>query len=196
MTDERYRLPFGASVADGGVDFRVWAPGHQTVDVVIYGPDAEQVVPLRAEEGAEDGWFSGRVEGIGAGARYRYRLDGGDALPDPASRSQPDGVHDPSEVMDPSAFTWTDDGWTGVPREDLVIYELHVGTFTPEGTFDAAVGKLDQLVALGVSAIEPMPVASFPGDRNWGYDGVALYAPDASYGGPEGLRRLVDAAHA
>jgi maltooligosyltrehalose trehalohydrolase len=196
MTEERYRLPFGAIEVEGGVEFRVWAPGHRSVDVVIYGPNAEEVIALEAERSAEDGWFRGRVEGIGAGARYRYRLDGGDAFPDPASRSQPEGVHDPSEVVDPSSFAWTDDEWRGVPREDLVIYELHVGTFTPEGTFDAAIAKLDRLASLGVTAIEPMPVASFPGGRNWGYDGVSLYAPDASYGGPEGLRRLVDAAHA
>lgn len=193
MTDERFRLPFGAQVIDGGVEFRVWAPGHGTVDVVLYGPDVEEVLPL-TDEG--DGWFAARVEGAGAGTRYRYRLDGGDAFPDPASRSQPDGVHEPSEVVDPSAFAWTDDGWRGVAREDLVIYELHVGTFTPEGTFDAAIGRLDALASLGVTAVEPMPVASFPGGRNWGYDGVSLYAPDASYGGPEALRRFVDAAHA
>ncbi|HET7233893.1 MAG TPA: alpha-amylase family glycosyl hydrolase, partial [Longimicrobium sp.] len=193
MKEQRYRLPFGANVVEGGVEFRVWAPGHESADVVIYGPDAEEVIPLQAEGG---GWFAGRVEGAGAGTRYRYRLDGGDAYPDPASRSQPDGVHEPSEVVDPSAFRWTDDGWKGIAREDLVIYELHVGTFTPEGTFDAAIEKLEQLASLGVTAVEPLPVASFPGGRNWGYDGVSLYAPDASYGGPEALRRFVDAAHA
>ena len=209
MKEARYRLPFGANVVEGGVEFRVWAPGHQTVDVVIYGPDAVVVIPLEPARGGggaevredggaggEDGWFAGRVEGIGPGARYRYRLDGADTFPDPASRSQPDGVHDPSEVVDPSAFQWTDDGWAGVPREELVIYELHAGTFTPEGTFDAAIEKLDHLVSLGVTAVEPLPVATFPGSRNWGYDGVGLFAPDASYGGPEALRRFVDAAHA
>ena len=193
MSEERWRLPFGANVEDGGVRFRVWAPGHDTVDVVLYGPDAEAVHPLAAEG---EGWFGGWVEGAGAGSRYRYRLDGGDAFPDPASRSQPGGVHEPSEVVDPSAFRWTDQEWRGRPLEELVIYELHVGTATPEGTFDALIPRLDDLVALGVTAIEPMPVASFPGGRNWGYDGVDLYAPSAAYGGPEAFRRLVDAAHA
>ncbi|HEX8242047.1 MAG TPA: malto-oligosyltrehalose trehalohydrolase [Longimicrobium sp.] len=193
MPGSAWRLPFGANLTERGTEFRVWAPGHQRVDVVVYGPDAEAVHPLEARS---DGWFAGEVAGVGAGARYRYRLDGGDAFPDPASRAQPDGVHDPSEVVDASAFAWTDGEWTGVEMEDLSIYELHVGTFTPEGTFDAAIERLDELVNLGVTAIEPMPVASFPGARNWGYDGVSLFAPDASYGGPEGLRRLVDAAHA
>lgn len=193
MTCGDWRLGLGASVVAGGVEFRVWAPGHEAVDVVVYGPAAEAVHPLAAED---DGWFRGVVADGGAGTRYKYRLDGGDVFPDPASRSQPDGVHGASEVVDPRAFPWTDVGWAGRPLEEMVIYELHVGTFTPQGTFDAAISRLDALVELGVTAIEPLPVASFPGDRNWGYDGVSLYAPDASYGGPEGLRRLVDAAHA
>jgi maltooligosyltrehalose trehalohydrolase len=193
MSAHGWRLPFGANLHGAGVEFRVWSPGHESVEVVLYGPAAEEVRPLHPV-GA--GWFAGEAEGIGAGARYRYRLDGGDAFPDPASRSQPDGVHEPSEAVDPSTFEWTDGGWTGVPLDDLVIYELHVGTFTPEGTFDAAVERLDEMAALGVTAVEPMPVASFPGARNWGYDGVSLFAPQATYGGPDGLRRFVDAAHA
>jgi maltooligosyltrehalose trehalohydrolase len=193
MSHHGWRLPFGANARGGAVEFRVWAPGHDRVDVVLYGPAAEEVRPL---DPVGAGWFSAHAEGAGAGARYRYRLDGGDAFPDPASRSQPDGVHEPSEVVDPSAFAWSDGGWAGVPLEELVVYELHVGTFTPEGTFDAAIERLDELASLGVTAVEPMPVASFPGARNWGYDGVSLFAPQASYGGPEGLRRFVDAAHA
>jgi isoamylase len=185
--------PLGARIVAGGVEFRVWAPGHQRVDVVVYGDGGGRDHPLR-EEG--EGWWSGRVEGIGAGARYRFRLDGGDAFPDPASRSQPEGVHGPSEVVDPDAFAWTDAGWRGIAAEDAVVYEAHVGTATPEGTFDALAGRLDHLAELGVTALELMPVAEFPGARNWGYDGVDLFAPDSSYGGPEGLRRLVDAAHA
>ncbi|HEX8830913.1 MAG TPA: hypothetical protein VF705_07105, partial [Longimicrobium sp.] len=177
--------PIGASVEAGGTRFRVWAPGHRSVDVVLYGPDAERIVPMD-EEG--EGYFAAFVEGTGAGARYKLRLDGGDTFPDPASRSQPDGVHGASEVVDPSAFRWTDDGWKGLPLEDMVIYELHVGTMTDEGTFDALIGRLDYLVELGVTAIEPMPVATFPGERNWGYDGVGLFAPSAAYGGPEGMR--------
>ncbi|WP_420128305.1 malto-oligosyltrehalose trehalohydrolase [Longimicrobium sp.] len=187
-----WRLPFGANVVDDGVRFRVWAPASRAVDVVVYGPDAERVHPLAAEE---DGWFCATVPGLGAGARYKYRLDEGDAFPDPASRSQPDGVHDPSEVADPS-FPWTDDGWRGVPADDLVIYELHVGTATDEGTFDALIGRLDEIAALGATAVEPMPIAEFPGARNWGYDGVFLYAAESSYGGADAFRRFVDAAHA
>ncbi len=182
----------GAFPEGGGVEFRVWAPGHDRVDAVVYGPDAEAVHELTAEA---DGYFVGRVDGIGAGARYRVRLDGGDAFPDPASRSQPDGVHGASEVVDPAAFRWTDDGWNGIPLDRLVIYELHVGTATKGGTFDTLIERLDDIAELGVTAIELMPVAEFPGHRNWGYDGVDLYAPESSYGGPEALRRLVDAAH-
>jgi maltooligosyltrehalose trehalohydrolase len=135
------------------------------------------------------------IQDIGAGARYRYRLDGGDACPDPASRFQPDGVHGSSEVVDPAAFAWTDQNWPGLTMNGLVIYELHVGTYTPEGTFLALIGELPELKRLGVTAIELMPVAEFPGDRNWGYDGVDLFAPSRAYGRPDDLRRLVDAAH-
>lgn len=188
-----WRLAFGANVVEGGTEFRVWAPASRSVDVVLYGPDAEAVHPLGREE---DGWFSAVVPGAGAGTRYRYRLDGADAYPDPASRSQPDGVHDPSEVVDPSPFRWTDEGWGGVPADELVIYEVHVGTATGAGTFDALVERLDEIAALGATAVEPMPVAEFPGHRNWGYDGVFLYAPESSYGGADGFRRFVDAAHA
>jgi maltooligosyltrehalose trehalohydrolase len=135
------------------------------------------------------------VPGLGAGARYKCRLDGGEAYPDPCSRSQPEGVHGPSEVVDPAAHRWGDAGWRPPDASYLVIYECHVGTLTPEGTFDAAIGQLPRLRELGVTAIELMPVAASPGRWNWGYDGAALYAPYAPYGGPEGLRRLVDAAH-
>jgi maltooligosyltrehalose trehalohydrolase len=192
VTSGTWRLPFGANVVERGVAFRVWAPASERVDVVIHGA-RDRTEPL-APEG--DGWFSAAVAGIGAGARYRYRLDGGDAFPDPASRFQPEGVHGPSEVVDPTDFRWTDDGWRGVDPEALVVYELHVGTATEAGTFDALVDRLDHVAALGATAVELMPVAAFPGERNWGYDGVDLFAPAAAYGDPEGLRRLVDAAHA
>jgi maltooligosyltrehalose trehalohydrolase len=182
----------GAHVEGEATTFRVWAPASERVDVVVYGPDAEAVHEMRREDG---GWFTTSVDGVGAGARYRFRLDGGDAFPDPASRSQPEGVHGPSEVVDASAFRWTDGGWKGVPLEEMVIYELHVGTATPAGTFDGLIGKLDALCDLGVTALELMPVADFPGDRNWGYDGVFPWAPARAYGGAEGLRRLVGAAH-
>jgi maltooligosyltrehalose trehalohydrolase len=172
--------------------FRVWAPASERVDVVLYGPGAERVCVLEPEGG---GWFAGRVPEVGAGARYRYRLDAGDTYPDPASRSQPEGVYGASEVVDPAAFHWTDAGWKGVPLEETVLYELHVGTATPAGTFDALIGKLDALRDLGVTALELMSVGEFPGARNWGYDGVFPWAPASAYGGPEGLRRLADAAH-
>jgi maltooligosyltrehalose trehalohydrolase len=183
----------GALPVEGGVAFRVWAPEHRRVEVVVYGPNEESLHSLSAEG---EGYFSGWVEGLRVGTRYRYRLDEGDTFPDPASRSQPEGVHGPSEVVDPAAFRWTDAGWRGVPLEEMTIYELHVGTATPEGTFEALIGRLDHFVKLGVTAIELMPVAEFPGRRNWGYDGVDLYAPSSAYGGPEGLQRLVDTAHA
>jgi maltooligosyltrehalose trehalohydrolase len=142
------------------------------------------------------GYFELTVEGVGAGDRYRYRVDGAGPFPDPASRAQPDGVHGASAVVDAARFGWTDQAWAGVAPERLVLYELHVGTFTPEGTWRAAIERLPYLRALGVTAIELMPVADFPGTRNWGYDGVALYAPARCYGTPDDLRALVDAAHA
>ncbi|HEU5040378.1 MAG TPA: malto-oligosyltrehalose trehalohydrolase [Gemmatimonadales bacterium] len=187
MTEQQ---AIGAIPGSDGVRFRVWAPEAARVEVVL---DAgEGVYPLQREDG---GYHVGVVRQAGVGSRYRYRLDGGPRAPDPASRSQPEGVHGPSEVVDPEAFAWTDAGWPGLDPDDLVIYELHVGTFTPAGTFDGAIERLDHLVRLGVTAIEVMPIAEFAGSRNWGYDGVALFAPEASYGGPEGFRRLVDAAH-
>jgi maltooligosyltrehalose trehalohydrolase len=183
--------PVGAHPVDGGTEFRVWAPASRAVDVVLYGPGPEGLASLPPEEG---GYFAAIVNGVGRGARYRYRLDGGDAFPDPASRSQPEGVHGLSEVVDP-AFAWTDGRWRGVSLEEMVVYELHVGTATPEGTFRALVPKLDAIRDLGATAVELMPVGDFPGERNWGYDGVYPWAPARAYGGAEGLRALVDAAH-
>ena len=132
-----------------------------------------------------------------AGDRYLYLLDDGLAVPDPVSRLLPDGVHGPTEIVDPKAFHWSDrtEHWPGLDLRDYVIYELHVGTFTPEGTFDGVIRKLDYLKQLGVTVIEIMPVAAFPGTRDWGYDGVSPYAVHSTYGGPDGLKRLVDAAH-
>ncbi|NUQ22280.1 MAG: malto-oligosyltrehalose trehalohydrolase [Gemmatimonadaceae bacterium] len=186
-----WSLERGACVNRAGTRFSVWAPKAKRVEVVIEGEDTRSVV-LEAREG---GAFEGRVPGVGAGTDYRFRLDGGEPRPDPVSRWQPEGVHGPSRVVDPAAFRWSDAGWRGLAMADYVIYELHVGTFTAEGTFDAAIARLGELKASGVTAIEIMPVAEFPGARNWGYDGVSLYAPHSAYGGPEGLRRLVDAAH-
>jgi maltooligosyltrehalose trehalohydrolase len=158
------------------------------VEVRLEDPDA--VVGL---DDAGDGWHAGEADAA-PGRRYAYVLDGGDSLPDPASGWQPDGVDGPSAVVG-EEFAWTDGGWRGAPLDELVLYELHVGTFTPEGTFDAAVARFPALAQLGVTAIELMPVAEFPGSRNWGYDGVFPYAAQSTYGGPQGLKRLVDAAH-
>jgi maltooligosyltrehalose trehalohydrolase len=179
----------GAIPVEGGTRFTVWAPDAERVDVVVDGDAHELLVH-------DGGYHTSIVPAVGPGARYRYRLDDGDELADPVSRSQPEGVDGPSQVVDPGAFPWRDERWFGLPLSRYVIYELHVGTFTPEGTFDAAVGRLDDLRELGVTAIEIMPVAEFPGGRNWGYDGVFPWAPQSTYGGPDGLRRLVDEAHA
>ncbi len=189
MTTLDSRNAPGASVHDDGVSFRVWAPRCQSVDLVLEGRP-----PLAMSRG-DEGIFEMTVPRMGAGARYQYRLDGERHRPDPTSRWQPDGVHGPSAVVDPTAFGWTDAGFRGHALADLVFYELHVGAFTQAGSFEAVIGHLESLADLGVTAIEIMPVAEFPGSRNWGYDGVHLFAPQSTYGGPRGLRRLVDACH-
>jgi maltooligosyltrehalose trehalohydrolase len=189
-----WQLPIGAQVTETGTRFRVWAPTAAQVEVVLFHGDSASARHLLAREA--HGYWSAHLESIDAGARYAFSVDGGDLRPDPASRSQPDGVHAPSEVVDPLAFRWTDDAWRGVPLDDMVIYELHVGTAMPAGTFDALIEKLPYFCELGVTALELMPVAAFPGRRNWGYDGVDLYAPAPCYGGPTAMKRLVDAAHA
>ena len=188
----------GAQVIDGCTRFEVWAPNAESVDVVIETDGRDVVVPLEAADRATNpNWtWLASVNGVGDGARYRFRLDGGTPLADPASRLQPDGVHGPSAVVDPGAFRWTDGDWHGVALADTVLYEVHVGTFTPGGTFDSAIDQLDRLVDLGVTVVEIMPVAAFPGERNWGYDGVFPFATQASYGGPAAFARFVDAAHA
>ncbi|MDB4900515.1 MAG: malto-oligosyltrehalose trehalohydrolase, partial [Gemmatimonadetes bacterium] len=190
-----WRLRRGATLTEGGVAFSVWAPNASSIAVVIDSGAATGEYRL-APSDTESGVYEVTVPGAGAGDRYGYRVDGGDPLPDPLSRSQPDGVHGLSEVVDPDDFPWRDAAWPGVTMADYVIYEVHVGTFTPEGTFDAVIPRLAQLRALGITAIELMPVVEFPGRRNWGYDGVLHYAPHHAYGGPEGLKRLVDATHA
>src|SRR5687768_7960786 len=183
-----WEAPLGASpLGDGSTRFRVWAPRADRVEVEVGG--------RREALGAEGvGVFAAVVE-AGAVDDYRFVLDGGDPLPDPCSRSQPEGVRGPSRVVDPSAWEWDEGGWGGLDRRDLVLYELHVGTFTPEGTFAAAARRLPELRELGVTAVELMPVATFPGDRNWGYDGLYTWAPHPAYGGPEGLQAFVAAAH-
>ncbi len=187
-----WKPKLGAVYLGGGrCRFRVWASKRERVDLHITAPE-ERVVPM---ERCALGYFEATLDGVEPGTRYIYRLDGGDERPDPASRFQPTTVHEPSAVVDP-AFPWTDRHWHGVPLDKYVIYELHVGTFTPEGTFDAIIPRLPELVELGVTAVELMPVAQFAGARGWGYDGVYPFAPQNSYGGPAGLKRLVDACHA
>ncbi len=183
-------LHLGATLNETGTTFRVWAPGCQAMEVVIEG---RRPHPLARRD---DGLFELSVPGIAAGLRYQYRLDGQRYRPDPVSRFQLEGVHGPSVVVDGARFPWTDQEFRGRPLVDLVFYELHVGTFTAAGTFEAVIPHLSHMVDLGVTALELMPVAEFPGSRNWGYDGTHLYAPQSTYGGPRGLRRLIDAAHA
>ena len=194
MTDVIWSLQRGATVVEGGVRFSVWAPNAEAVAVRLF--DGEGAVAAEQALAAHGkGVFEATVAGVAAGTDYAFVLDGADAVADPVSRWQPRGVHGPSRVVDPAAFSWTDAKWRGPEMADLVIYELHVGTFSPEGTFDGVIPYLRELRELGVTAIELMPVAEFPGRCNWGYDGVHMYAPQSSYGGPDGLRRLVDAAH-
>jgi hypothetical protein len=190
MTDRfAYPLPFGAEVqADGQTRFRLWAP------------DLEEV-GLRLDSGAEHamheesgGWFS-LVTEAAPGTGYQYRVTGDLLVPDPASRGQADDVHGASLVIDPRAYQWQHPDWSGRPWEEAVVTELHVGTATPDGTFDALRRRLDHFVDTGITAIEIMPVADFSGSRGWGYDGVLLYAPERSYGTPDKLKRLIDEAH-
>ena len=187
----RHLMPHGAEWSpETGTRFRLWAPAHARIDLVL------DKTPARPMQTLADGWHELTLPEASPGMRYRFRLPDGLEVPDPASRFQPEDVHGPSQVIDPAAYAWQADDWHGRPWHEAVIYELHIGAFTPEGTFRAAIGKLDHLVSLGVNAIEIMPVADFPGRRNWGYDGVLLYAPDSSYGRPEDFKALVDAAHA
>jgi len=187
---EPWQPRLGAWTEGNGTRFRLWAPSAESVTLVVDDREIEL-------ERDADGYASTLVEGIGTGARYGYRLggEGSPALPDPASRFQPEGVHERSEVIDPS-FEWTDSDWSGLDPDAVVIYEMHLGTFTPEGSYASAMSRLEEIADLGVTAIEIMPVADFPGERNWGYDGVSLFAPSRAYGRPEDLRALVDRAHA
>ena len=182
-------LGLGARVVDGGVRFRVWAPLVRELAVKVRG----ETIPLGRRS---DDIFEVIVPGISAGADYAYVVDGARERPDPVSREQPYGVHGPSRVVDPTTFAWRDGAWRGIPLDRYITYELHVGTFTAAGTFAAVIPKLRHLVSLGITAVELMPLAEFPGGRNWGYDGVHMFAPQSTYGGPDGLRSLVDACHA
>jgi malto-oligosyltrehalose trehalohydrolase len=185
-------MPFGAELAaGGGVRFRLWAPAAREVELVLLGA---QLPPARMQS-LPNGWFTLETAAARPGTRYRFRIDGGPEVPDPASRYNPEGVHGASEVIDPGAYAWTDEGWRTPPWHTAVIYELHVGTFNAPGTFASVAARLPHLVRLGVTALELMPLAAFPGVRDWGYDGVLPFAPQASYGRPEELKALVEAAH-
>jgi len=193
MPTRRHDMPFGAQITRQGIRFRLWAPGRDRVGLCVESEPPQPAIPMVARG---CGWFGLTVPGLGAGTRYRFEVDEGLRVADPASRFNPDDVHGPSEVIDPDAFEWRDGGWQGRRWEDAVIYELHVGTFSPEGSFAGVRTRLDYLVALGVTAIELMPLADFPGGRDWGYDGVLPFAPDSRYGRPEDLKALVQDAHA
>jgi maltooligosyltrehalose trehalohydrolase len=193
-----WRGSLGAIPSGDGTTFRVWSPASATVHVVIASTGADgRSAPGQAHrlDRDRDGMHSRHLSAVTPGTRYWYRLPDGRLLPDPASRFQPEGVHGPSAVVEPAGFPWTDGSWAGLHDDALVIYELHVGTFTGEGTFAGVESKLDVLASLGVNALELMPIAEFAGRWNWGYDGVDLFAPCHRYGTPDDLRRLVDAAH-
>ena len=184
-----HAMPFGAEVGPDGVRFALWAPTARDVALVLDG--GERPIPP-----GDSGWRRVTVPEARAGSRYGFRIDGDLVVPDPASRFQPDDVHGLSVVVDPASYAWSDDGWQGRPWEDAVVYELHVGTATREGTYAGLMRRLEDLRDLGITAVELMPLNDFAGSRNWGYDGVLPYAPDASYGTPDDLKRLVDRAHA
>jgi malto-oligosyltrehalose trehalohydrolase len=186
-------MPFGAELdADGRVRFRIWAPKHERLEIEL----RDRSTSRASMQSAAGGWHTLVTDGARAGSRYRFVLPDGTGFPDPASRYQPEDVHGPSEVVDPASYQWRDHAWRGRSWHEAVVYELHIGAFTAAGTFNSAIQRLEHLVSLGVTAVELMPVADFPGERNWGYDGVLPFAPDSSYGRPEHLKALVDAAHA
>jgi malto-oligosyltrehalose trehalohydrolase len=189
-THRVHAMPFGTRIGrDGAVRFRVWAPTHASITLEIEGATL-------ALERDPAGWHEIVTGAAAPGSRYRFVLPDGLRVPDPASRHQPEDVHGPSELIDPASYPWREGGWRGRPWQEAVLYELHVGTFTPGGTFRSAIERLDHLASLGVTALQIMPVGAFPGRRNWGYDGVLPYAPDAAYGRPEDFKALIEAAHA
>ncbi|MGK7345468.1 MAG: malto-oligosyltrehalose trehalohydrolase [Candidatus Nitrospinota bacterium M3_3B_026] len=193
MTRRAFDMSFGARVEqDGAVRFRLWAPAAEKVELALAAGGETEKLPMTAEG---DGWKTITTDLASHGSRYSFIIDGGLKVPDPASRYQPDDVHGDSQMIDPARFEWRDGSWTGRPFEEAVIYEMHVGTFTPEGTFAAAKEKLGRLADLGVTAVELMPVADFPGTRGWGYDGVYIFAPEARYGTPDDLKEFIQTAH-
>jgi maltooligosyltrehalose trehalohydrolase len=189
----RHNMPFGAQfLEDGSVRFRLWAPAARQVELCLGEEQQSTSPPL---EQLDQGWFALVTDAAKPGTQYRFRIDGAQKIPDPASRFQPHDVHGPSEVVDPVAFDWQDQSWRGRPWHEAVIYELHVGAFTSTGSFSSVCERIDYLADLGITALELMPVADFPGKRNWGYDGVLPFAPDSTYGRPEDLKKLVQSAH-
>jgi maltooligosyltrehalose trehalohydrolase len=188
-----HEMPFGAALeADGSVRFRLWAPAQNSVSLLLESGAGEKVLPMILRDG---GWFQLTTEFARVGTCYRFRLDDGFRVPDPASRFQPEDVHGASEVIDPREHVWRHDSWVGRPWEETVLYEAHLGGFSPGGDFDGARRKLDHLARLGITALELMPLADFAGRRNWGYDGVLPFAPASAYGGPRQLKTLIDEAH-
>lgn len=183
-------MKFGTQITRDGVRFRLWAPQCESVSLRLI--ESQKTTRMTA---LPRGWFEVSIVGIGDGAKYLFVMEDGSLVPDPASRFQPQDVDGASQVIDPRTFEWTDRGWPGRPWEEAIIYEIHIGCFTEEGTFRAAIDKLDHLIELGVTMIELMPIADFKGRWNWGYDGSLLFAPDSSYGRPEDLKALINAAH-
>jgi maltooligosyltrehalose trehalohydrolase len=188
---QRHDMPFGAELVEGGVRFRLWAPIAKSVAVLLFDAGAMRALPMHP---LPDGWFELVTDAAQAGSRYKFRIGAGMDVPDPAARANED-IEGASVVIDALKYEWRNESWHGRPWHEAVIYELHVGTFTPEGTFAGVEARLDHLVQLGVTVIELMPVADFPGERGWGYDGVLPFAPDAAYGTPDELKSLIDAAH-
>src|ERR1700739_1215995 len=189
----RYQMPFGAELTSGGqVRFRLWAPAAQQVEVALYHAAGTRLLPIHPMPG---GWFALETDAAHPGSLYRFRLDGEHEVADPASRFNPQGVHGPSAVVDPLSFAWNDEDWRAPPWHGTVLYELHVGAFTPEGTFLGVASRLEHLALLGITAIELMPLGAFPGTRDWGYDGVLPFAPHESYGTPDELKALIASAH-
>ena len=194
MRSVKRHFPIGAElIGENETDFRVWAPKARQVDVTVEDNSSSKRVfhALTPEAG---GYFSGTVN-VGEGSRYRFRVNrDANCYPDPASRFQPEGPHGSSCVIDPARFRWTDSGWPGVTLKGQIIYEMHIGTFTKEGTWRGATEQLEELARIGITVIEMMPVADFPGQFGWGYDGVDLFAPSRLYGTPDDLRRFIDRA--
>jgi maltooligosyltrehalose trehalohydrolase len=194
-SEKSWKLQFGASLRDDStVEFRVWAPNLSNLGVRILG-ETPRTIPMTRSLNPGNSEFVATVPHVREGTDYFYVLEGERERPDPVSRWQPRGVDGPSRIVNPASFQWSDQGWAGIPLKDFIIYEFHPGTFTGEGTFESVIPRLPYLRDLGITALEIMPVAEVPGNRNWGYDGASLYAPQSSYGGPDGMKKLVDACH-